>query len=133
MDFIPRYKSTETVVVEGIEPVEDASSIRKGDLADQYIMWTGIGYPPCSEILPVWCSPDGVDESLRGTGPDGHSSLGDLVKKRRDEVFPIHKGNGDKYIDMTKLFNDDGTGYVQQMRKLNHETYTKIKRLRDSK
>lgn len=131
-DFIPRYKSTATIVVEGCRPVADVASIKPGDLRDEYIMWTGLGYPPCAEIVPVWCSPDGVDDELRGTGPGGHSPMGDRVKARRDEVFPIHKGNGEKYIDMTRLFNDEGTGYVQVLTPLNRETYRRISERRDS-
>ena len=94
-------------------------------------MWTGIGYPPCSEILPVWCIEGGVPDCLRGIGENGHSPLGDEIKARRDEVFSLKKGNGDKYIDMTKLFNEQGTGYIQRMRQLNKQTYEKTRRLRD--
>lgn len=132
-DFIPRYKSTATIVIEGCEPVKDIDEIHPGDLVDEYIMWTGLGYPPCSEIVPVWCEPDGVDPELRGLGPNGHSVMGDRVKARRAEVFPIHKGNGDKYIDMPKLYNDEGTGYVQILTPKNLETYDTIRKHRDRK
>lgn len=132
-DFIPRYKSTATVVVEGIPPLEDASAITPGNLGAKYIMWTGIGYPPCSEILPVWCVDGGVPDCLRGISDNGHSSLGDEIKARRDDVFSIKKGNGHKYINMTKLYNEQGTGYVQRLRSLNHQTYEKTRRLRDAK
>ncbi len=131
-DFIPRYKSTATIVIEGCRPRKDVAEIKPGDLKDEYIMWTGLGYPPCSEIVPVWCAPDGVDAALRGTGENGHSPMGDIVKARRDEVFPIHKGNGDKYIDMEKLYNADGTGYVQVLVPINRETYRRISEKRDS-
>ena len=47
-------------------------------------------------------------------------------------MFPIHKGNGEKYIDMTRLFNDEGTGYVQVLTPLNRETYRRISERRDS-
>lgn len=126
-DFIPRYKSTATVVIEGCAPVDDPHSVSASFVAYEYIMWTGIGYPPCSEIQPVWCRPDGVDESLRGIGADGHSPQGDLVKARRAEVFPISKGNGDKYIDMQRLFNTQGTGYVQTLVPQNLATYAKFR------
>ena len=132
-DFIPRYKSTATVVIEGIVPVADATELPTDYITEQYIMWTGIGYPPCSEILPVWCAEGGVPECLRGVGVNGHSPLGDEVKARRDDVFSLKKGNGNKYIDMTKLFNADGTGYVQRLTILNRQTYEKTRRLRDSK
>jgi len=127
-DFIPRYKSTATIVIEGIRPLADLDQLPDdASLTDQYIMWTGIGYPPCSEILPVWCTPNGVPEILRGIGPDGHSPLGDEVKKRRDDVFSFRKGNRDKYINVEKLFNARGTGYVQQLTRLNHQTYLRIR------
>ena len=44
-DFIPRYKSTATIVIEGCLPVEDAAGLKPFELADQYVMWTGLGYP----------------------------------------------------------------------------------------
>ncbi|MCM1378438.1 MAG: C45 family peptidase [Clostridium sp.] len=126
-DFIPRYKSTATIVIEGCRPMEDASEILPDELADQYIMWTGMGYPPCSEIIPVWCKPDGVDPELRGIGEEGHSPMCDKVKARRDSVFPLHKGNGSKYIDMKKLYNAEGTGYVQTLVPQNLEVYRLIR------
>jgi hypothetical protein len=130
-DFIPRYKSTATIVIEGCRPLQPGEKPDADLVKNQYIMWTGLGYPPCAEIVPVWCSADGVDSSLRGTGPKGHSVMGDKVKARRDEVFPIHKGNGDKYIDMTRLFNEEGTGYVQVLVPQNLEVYRKVKQQRD--
>lgn len=130
-DFIPRYKSTATIVIEGCIPVDDISEVRPFDLQNQYVMWTGLGYPPVAEIVPVWCRPDGVDSELRGIGKNGHSEAGDRAKARRDEVFPIHKGNGDKYIDMHVLYNDAGTGYMQTIPPSNLKTYSVIRRKRD--
>lgn len=131
-DFIPRYKSTATIVIEGARQGLNPSEVKPGMLKDEYIMWTGLGYPPCAEIVPVWCKPDGVAEELRGIGPNGHSPMGDKVKARRDEVFPLRRGNKDKYIDMTKLFNEKGTGYVQTLTRQNHDVYELIKAKRDN-
>ena len=122
-DFIPRYKSTATIVIEGCVPVENMELLKSGDMTDEYIMWTGIGYPPCAEIIPVYCSPEGVASELRGLAPNGHSALGDKVKARRNEVFVTKKGDKRKYVDMRKLFNEEGTGYVQVLTKKNRETY----------
>lgn len=129
-DFIPRYKSTATIVIEGCEPLSDVMDATPEFVGKEYIMWTGLGYPPCAEIVPVWCTPDGVDRELRGVGENGHSPMADRVKERRGEVFPIKKGNGDRYIDITRLFNEDGTGYVQVLRRQNHEVYEKFGRKR---
>ena len=130
-DFIPRYKSTATIVIEGCRPLNSNETPTEDFVAKEYVMWTGLGYPPCAEITPVVCSPDGVDASLRGTLPGGHSPQGDKVKARRDEVFPMKKGNGDKYIDMERLFNEEGTGYVQVLVPQNMEVYRTYRRKRD--
>lgn len=130
-DFIPRYKSTATIVIEGIPPVSDIESVTAKDIVPEYIMWTGLGYPPCSEIVPVWCHVSGVREDLRGTGPGGTSTMGNLVKKRRGEVFPPRKGGNTKYIDLRVLSNEKGTGYLQVLVPKNRETYKLISGKRD--
>lgn len=131
-DFIPRFKSTATIVIEGCVPLEAGESVEPGSLRDDYIMWTGMGYPPCSEIVPVWCSADGVDPDLRGIAPGGNSPACDRVKARRAEVFPLKKGNGHLYIDMTRLFNAEGTGYVQTLVPQNLEVYRAVRARRDA-
>ena len=45
----------------------------------------------------------------------------------------MKKGNGDKYIDMERLFNEEGTGYVQVLVPQNMEVYRTYRRKRDGK
>lgn len=130
-DFIPRYTSTATIVIEGCKPLKEGEKLSADYLISQYIMWTGLGYPPCSEIYPVWCSPEGVAEVLKGSDETGTSPQCDLVLQRKAEVFPLTKGNGNKYINLTKLFNEEGTGFVQTLVPQNLETYEKTRALRD--
>lgn len=132
-DFIPRYKSTATVAIEGMRPVTDADSVTPEDVAREYVMWTGIGYPPVADIHAVRCMPDGVDEGLRGSLPDGHSPLGDEAKRIRDEVFVPPTAKGPGYIDIEKLYNLEGTGYAQQAIARNLDTYRREKKLRDER
>ena len=129
-DFIPRYKSTATVVIEGVIPA-DYSSATDARPGRDYIMWTGLGYPPCAETYPVWCEPEGVPQDLRGIGTNGHAPAADRAKKRRDDVFSGSKGEKGKYIDMTKLFNSQGTGYVQTIVPQNLEVYRTIRAKRN--
>ena len=100
-------------------------------MVPEYIMWTGLGYPPCSEIVPVWCHKDGVREDLRGLQANGTSDMCNIVKKRRSEVFPKRKGGNSKYIDTHVLRNDAGTGYLQILVPKNRETYRIISEKRD--
>ncbi len=126
-DFIPRFKSCATIVIEGCEPSEEGMPKHP---AKDYVMWTGLGYPPCADIYPVTEGPEGIHPDLRGTQPNGHSKASDTSKKRRDEVFPKHYGNGDKYIKLSRLRNPEGTGYLQTIPKQNLIIYQKFRDLR---
>jgi len=128
-DFIPRYKSTATVAIEGCRPQASADSIDSEFVRRQYVMWTGMGYPPVAEIRAVRCEKDGVDHDLRGTLPGGRSVLGVEAKRLRDDVFTV-KGKSKK-IDMAKLYNASGTGYAQQKREKNHLVYQEEIKRRD--
>lgn len=131
-DFIPRYTSTATIVIEGCEPLLPGETLDPDFLTKQYIMWSGLGYPPCSDIFPVYCTETGVPEELKGDVSTGRSPQGDLVKKRKNEVFPFTKGNGEKYIHMSTLFNEEGTGYVQTLVPKNLEIYKQAREKRCS-
>lgn len=121
-DFIPRYKSCAVIVIEGGVPGAKISP------EEDYVMWTGLGYPPCADIYPVTYGADGVHPDLRGTLPDGHSKASDTARARRDEVFPRHFDNGDRYIDLSRLRNAAGTGYLQTLPRQNHEVYKTFRR-----
>lgn len=131
-DFIPRYKSTATIVIEGCRPSADASKLSRKDIVNEYVMWTGIGYPPCSEIVPVWCDESGVNSDLRGIQPGGTCRLGNLARQRRDQVFPAQRGGNSKYIDLQTLKNDEGSGFLQVLVPQNLKTYELFRRKRDN-
>lgn len=129
-DFIPRYKSCATIVIEGCVPT--GKDVKKHSGKD-YVMWTGLGYPPCADIYPVTEGPDGVHPDLKGIQKAGHSKASDISKQRRDEVFPRRYDNGDKYIRLSRLRNPDGTGYLQTIPKQNLIIYKKFRELKSSK
>ncbi len=132
-DFIPRYKSTATVAIEGCIPMENPDRITPEFVADEYVMWTGIGYPPVSLIKAVRNMPGGVPDELRGKLPDGHSPAGDEAKALRDKVFRTGPGKDDRFIDMSQLFNNEGTGLVQKARCINRQTYISEGKARDKR
>lgn len=120
-DFIPRYKSCATIVIEG------SDSGFTENAGNDYVMWTGLGYPPCSVIYPVTYGSDGVHPDLRGLMSDGHSKASDLAKTRRDMVFSRRYDNGDKYIDLSVLRNAIGTGFLQILIPENLKTYNNFR------
>ena len=114
-DFIPRRSSTASIVIEGVT---------KGEPAALTTMWIALGYPPCAETFAARLgAAGGVPEMLKGTGADNHSLQCDIVKARKAEVFSIERGNGQHYLNLSKLYNNEGTGYCQQLVKKNMEMY----------
>jgi hypothetical protein len=114
-DFIPRRSSTASIVIEGVT---------KGEPAALTTMWIALGYPPCAETFAARLgAAGGVPEMLKGTGADNHSPQCDIVKVRKAEVFSIERGNGQHYLNLSKLYNNEGTGYCQQLVKKNMEMY----------
>ncbi len=91
-DFIPRYSSSASIVIQGVRPSEEPSLS---------VMWTAIGYPPCSVVVPV--SVDSVPDALRPLAPGWHSQACDSVVGLKHQVFPITRGSGKHYIDMDRL------------------------------
>ena len=113
-DFIPRRISSASVVIEGIVPGENPRLTT---------MWIALGYPPCAEVFPVWVGEDGVAPELTGTTADNHSVQCDKVNKRKEEVFPVVRGNGKQYLNLSKLYNNEGTGYCQTLALKNRQAY----------
>ena len=130
-DFIPRFTSTASIVIEGCKPLKDNQDLKPEEITKEYIMWSALGYPPCAEVFPVKCSEDGVDENLRGLKADGHSNQCDIVNARKSKVFPFKKGNGNKYIDMETLYNSSSTGYLQTLPVKNMEVYNNTRKERN--
>lgn len=97
-DFIPRYSSSASIVVEGD------------------VMWTAIGYPPCSYVLPA--TVEYVAPPLVADPSTGRSALCDTVVARKHEVFPIKRGSGQHYIDAVRL-----KSYCDSCRKISHDNY----------
>ena len=113
-DFIPRRISSASVVIEGIIPGENPLLTT---------MWIALGYPPCAEVFAVWAGEDGVPTELTGTTAENHSTQCDRVNKRKAEVFPVERGNGKQYLNLSKLYNNEGTGYCQTLALKNRQAY----------
>lgn len=107
-DFIPRGESTASIVIQGVKP---------GMNPELTTMWTALGYPSTAIAIPLWVKmgndqPSVVlyDESLQ-TAP-----LCKSASRLKENVYPIHYGNGQKYLRWQLLWNESGTGYIQKLR-----------------
>lgn len=88
-DFIPRYLSSASIVVEGVVP---------GDSPELMVMWTELGYPPVAHVEPVFI--DFIPDSLRPVGDGWRAPECNAAIERKMQAFPIQRGSGKRYVDL---------------------------------
>lgn len=109
-DFIARYTSTASVVIEGVNP---------GQPVSEMIMWTVLGYPPCSFVTPVTIN--SVPDMLRPTAEGFTSPYCANVLSLKSDIFPIKVDNGNRYMNMNAL-----RAVVKKSREKSYEIYKQV-------
>ena len=89
-DFIPRKSSTCSIVVEGV---------KKGENPANTIMWTILGYPPIGITVPLMVANGNNLPSYMTAEGTANAKMCDWVLEKKAEIFPIERGNGNKYLN----------------------------------
>ncbi len=111
-DFIPRYSTSASVIIQGV---------KKGEDPQKMIMWTVLGFPPCSVVYPVFFNKEKLLPSILRADEKGKALLCSMALKAKDMCFPIKKGRGTSYININALYNLSGTGIMQKLNILENE------------
>lgn len=115
-DFIPRNSSASVVMIVGVKKGEDVSHT---------MMWTLTGFPLSTVAVPVWVSAGKDLPKIVSMKDDLHSPICDAAMALKHKVFPIERGSGYKYIDLSVLLNQEGTGIMQQLEPVENEIFKK--------
>ncbi len=107
-DYVPRNSTASSCVVQGIKSDENPLLCT---------MWSAVGFPMTTITIPVWLNKDvdlpmvvKYDDSLKD------SPISNFSLKIKDEVFAYKLGIDSKnYIDVNRLINSDGSGFMQKM------------------
>jgi hypothetical protein len=114
-DFIPRKSSSASIVVQGVMPGEDPAMT---------IMWTVLGYPPGSVMLPLWPAAGKDQPALLLQAADSENApLCMWAVALKQKTFSIERGNGSRYFHWALMHNEEGSGYMQQLMSLETEIY----------
>ncbi|MDR1860580.1 MAG: hypothetical protein LBR06_06650 [Bacteroidales bacterium] len=106
-DYIPRRITMSAVVIHGVKPSENP---------EMTTMWTVLGYPPVGIAVPLWVKAGPRQPaSVMKSDSTNHAVLCDYALTLKRNVFPIMRGNGNKYLYFNALYNHAGTGYMQQL------------------
>lgn len=113
-DYIPRNSSASTYLCEGVKEGES------GDLAT---MWTILGYQFCSVAVPTWILGGSDLPKVATANANNLSPICDAALRLKQQVYPIKRGNGDHYLNLTSLFNKDDSGIYQKVRKIEDQIF----------
>ena len=89
-DFIPRKSSSCSIVIEGV---------KKGENPANTVMWTILGYPPVGVAVPLMVANGDTVPSFMTAKEKENAKMCDWVLEKKKEIFPITRGNGNKYLN----------------------------------
>jgi hypothetical protein len=108
-DFIPRFSTAASVAIQGVLP---------GENTDFTTMWTVLGFPLTSVVIPIWlCQGSAQPELVTLTGK-GVAPLCDKAIQLKGKVFPVIQNYGSNYMDLSLLYNNKGSGYMQRLKNM---------------
>jgi hypothetical protein len=115
-DFIPRKSSVAAVAIEGV---------KDGESPALTTMWTVVGFPLTSVVIPVWITPHGdlpglltYDDNL------GDSPMCNMALQLKERCYPVKWGSSAmKYINIHALVNRDNTGILQIIRPVENRIF----------
>ncbi|MDR0754365.1 MAG: C45 family peptidase [Prevotellaceae bacterium] len=121
-DYIPRNSSSASIVFQGV---------KQNESAEHTTMWTLLGFPPCSIIVPLWVKGGRqLPEIMTKSDNNDNSPLCDKVVALKHKVFHVERGNGKKYMNFSLLYNKNENGIIQKIKPYEKEifedTYRKI-------
>lgn len=118
-DYIPRYYSSAATVVQGVRPSESASLMT---------MWTALGFPLTSVIVPVWLLEDGSLPVILTADTSGNAPMCDLALTLKEKVFPVQNDARENYINIAPLMNKENTGIRQTLSLVEARVFEKARR-----
>ena len=106
-DFIPRKSTSASIIIQGVKAGEDPQMTT---------MWTLLGYPPATVMLPLWVKAGNKQPGLlTRTAEDQNAPLCQWAVDLKHQSFGITRGNGSRYFYWKGIYNDQGTGYMQRL------------------
>lgn len=96
-DYIPRYTTTSSIVFEGVNPGEDPKNT---------ILWSTIGYAPCSYAIPIWVGAEAEIPVCMSSKNKELAPANELAMQLKSIAFPITRGSGKYYLDYLTLRED---------------------------
>jgi hypothetical protein len=111
-DFIPRYSTAGSLIIQGVRSGEDPAAT---------ILWTVLGSPLTTPVIPLWVTHAERVPSMMFSRASLPSGLNARSLALKDRLFPLKTTEGRNYIDLARLANAAGTGTLQRLKDVNRQ------------
>ena len=111
-DFIPRFTTVGSMIVQGVRPGEDAAATT---------ICTVLGSPLTTPVVPVWVAHAERIPSMMFSRSSMAAGLNARSLALKDRLFPMKTVEGRSYLDRARVFNSAGTGTVQRLKAVDRE------------
>ncbi len=119
-DYIPRHSTSAAIVVQGVKEKESASLTT---------MWTILGFPLTSVIVPVWLLEDGTMPKVLQADETGNAPLCNVALQLKDKVFSPQNDANENYLNLSALMNKENSGVRQKLIPIEEQVLTKAKNI----
>jgi len=119
-DYIPRHSSSAAIVVQGV---------KENELASLTTMWTILGFPLTSVIIPVWLLEDGTMPKVLQADETGNAPLCNVALQLKDKVFSPQNDASENYLNLSALMNKENSGVRQRLIPIEEQVITKAKNI----
>ena len=113
-DLIVRNSSVSSVVIHGV---------KKGESPEFTTMWTVLGYPFTTVAVPVWIKGGKDLPRIMMAEKNGNAPLCDMALKLKKQCYPVERGSGYKYLNISSLINKNNTGILQKIEPIEEEIF----------
>jgi hypothetical protein len=115
-DFVPRYSTTASLIVQGVHKGEDPSLTT---------LWLVLGNPLVTPILPVFVAAADRIPAMMFSRDGKPALLNDKSLRLKGRCFPVKTPEARYYVDLARLLNKEGTGTLQVLRRTNRSLLEK--------
>jgi len=117
-DLICRNGSSSAVVIHGVE---------KGNSPKLTAMWTVLGLPFTTVAVPTWVKGGKSLPHILIANENENAPLCDMSIDLKKQCYPIERGSGYKYLNISTLINSENTGILQKVESIEKVIFNKTK------
>ncbi|MDR2122266.1 MAG: hypothetical protein LBP34_03985 [Flavobacteriaceae bacterium] len=114
-DYIPRYFTASVLVVQGVKADESPALTTS---------WITLGFPLVTPSIPVWVDSRHSLPTIFTADKSGKSRLNEWSLNLKKKVFPIERGEGSDYLNLTVLLSKNGEGIYQKLKPVNDKIFS---------